>query len=92
MAASIMQREKRCYISARTDWLEKHHIYGGACRRLSEKYGLWVWLNHHYHNEPPMGVHFDRETRLLLQQAGQREFERHYPELDFVAIFGKNYL
>lgn len=39
-----------------------------------------------------MGVHFDRETRLLLQQAGQREFERHYPELDFVAIFGKNYL
>ena len=67
-----MQTEKRCYISGRTDCLERHHVFGGPNRKLSEKYGLWVWLNHEYHNEPPNGVHFNRVARLMLQAEGQR--------------------
>ena len=50
---SILQTEKRSYLSGDTRWLEKHHIFGGANRKLSEKYGLWVWLTHYEHNEPP---------------------------------------
>ena len=88
---SIMQTEKRCYISGRTDCLERHHVFGGPNRKLSERYGLWVWLNHEYHNEPPNGVHFNRVARLMLQAEGQRAFEARYPDLDFMAIFGRNY-
>lgn len=64
---SILQTERECYLSGRTDWLEEHHIfYGQGRRKLSEQYGLKVWLNHYWHNEPPTvdcpcgGVHFNR--------------------------------
>lgn len=87
-----MQNEKRCYISGRTDWLERHHLYPGANRKLSEKYGLWVYLNHYYHTEAPYGVHRNREAMLELQRQGQLAFEAAYPDKDFQAIFGRNYL
>ncbi|MCU7378156.1 hypothetical protein OBO34_07285 [Clostridiales Family XIII bacterium ASD5510] len=32
MSKSIMQVEKQCFISGRTDALEKHHIFGAANR------------------------------------------------------------
>jgi len=51
-----------------------------------------VWLTHDEHNEPPDGVHFNRERRRMLERAGQEAFEKAYPELDFVAIFGRDYL
>lgn len=46
---SILQTERECYLSGRTDWLEEHHIfYGQGRRKLSEQYGLKVWLNHYW--------------------------------------------
>ena len=57
-APSILQDEKECFLSGAYEGLERHHIYGGANRRNSAKYGLWVWLRHDLHNEPPDGVHF----------------------------------
>lgn len=92
MAESIMQNDKASYLSGRTDWLEKHHIFGGANRRLSEKYGLWVWLTHDEHNEPPYGVHHNIQAMRELQRQGQLAFMAAYPDKDFQAIFGRNYL
>ena len=92
MAKSIMQTEKECYITGRTDCLELHHIFGGSNRKWSEKYGLTVWLTHDWHNEPPSGVHHCIATNRQLQREGQIAFQTHYPELDFMKIFGKNYL
>jgi hypothetical protein len=89
---SIIQDERECFFTGRTDALERHHIFGGANRKLSEKYGLTVWLTHDIHNEPPYGVHHNKGLRLHLQQIGQRAFEKRYPELDFMTIFGRNYL
>lgn len=90
---SIIQSEKECYITKRTDCLEEHHIfYGRGRRKLSEKYGLKVYLNHWAHNEPPFGVHYNQEMDLKLKQIGQRAFMARYPELDFMRIFGRNYL
>lgn len=91
MAKSIMQTEEESYFSGRTGWLEKHHIFGGSNRKWSEKYGLWVWLTHEEHNEPPRGVHFNKGVRRALQREAQRAFEQKYPDLDFRAIFGKDY-
>ena len=53
MSKSIMQHEKECYICRKLvgagvplpgAGLEEHHIFGAANRKLSEHYGLKVWL------------------------------------------------
>lgn len=79
-APSILQDEKECFLSGTLEGLERHHIYGGANRRNSAKYGLWVWLRHDLHNN------------RLLQRIGQRAFELRYPDENFTEIFGRNYL
>lgn len=92
MAKSIISNEKKCFICGTRHWLEKHHIFGGANRDKSEKYGLWVYLCHYCHNEPPSGVHFNKENMNRLRRQGQAVFMRKYPELDFLKEFGKNYI
>ena len=89
---SIIQSEKECLFTKSTIGLEEHHIYGGANRKLSERYGLKVWLTHDFHNERPYGAHHNRGTDLYLKRLGQKAFMARYPELDFVKIFGRNYL
>lgn len=90
---SIMQDKEECYLCHTTYWLEEHHIFGGnPNRKKSEKYGLKVKLCHFCHNEPPNGVHFNQEKMLKLKQAGQRAFEEHYPDKDFLIEFGRNYI
>ena len=90
-----------CYKCGRACQTEKHHIFGGANRNLSEKYGLTVHLCHACHNEPPNGAHFSKETAEWLHQVGQRAFEvNRFKEgatweearAEFLQIFGKNYL
>ena len=92
---SIIQDEKVCCITGFTKGLEEHHIfYGTANRKLSEKYGLKVWLRADYHKFRSYSVHNNPNTGLdlKLKKIGQKAFEKHYPNLDFVKIFGKGYL
>ena len=81
-----------CFLCGSHNWIEVHHIFGGANRTKSTKYGLVVPLCHYCHNEPPNGVHFNKERRTYLNKLGQEAFEKHNPDLDFLRIFGKNYL
>ncbi len=68
MAKSIMTTEKgKCFLCGAYGQTEKHHVFGGALRRLSEKFGLWVYLCHRCHNEPPDGVHFNQKKNLSLK-------------------------
>lgn len=88
-----MQDEKTCWITGSTINLHKHHIYfGNPGRKLSERYGCWVWLRSDWHNMSDYGVHKNHELDLLLKRACQRLFNEAYPELDFIQIFGRNYL
>lgn len=89
---SIVSNEKECFICGSTRWLELHHIFGASNRNNSTKYGLVVYLCHQCHNEPPNGVHHNRERMQWLKAQGQKRFNEVYPELDFMQIFGKNYL
>ena len=89
---SIISNDKKCYICGSSRWLELHHIYGGANRNKSTKYGLVVYLCHHCHNEPPLGVHHNKKRMNWLRQQGQLAFRKHYPNKDFLAEFGRNYL
>ena len=96
---SIIQSEKECYLCRylydfeNTRNLEDHHIFfGTANRRLSEKYGLKVWLCQFHHNVGELSVHNNRKNDLILKEIAQREFERTYPEKKFINIFGRDYL
>lgn len=93
---SIIQKDKgRCYICGRNNHFEpidEHHVYAGANRKLSERYGLKVYL-HHYSCHLN-GVHKDGEMADQLKKDVQTKAMEHYgwTTQDFITIFGKNYL
>lgn len=91
---SILQDEKVCYITGRSDCvLHKHHIFGGnANRPISEREGFFVYLIPHFHNMSDEGVHFNKPLDLMLKQACQRKYEETHTRDEFVAMIGKNYL
>ncbi len=78
--------------SEKTVRQEHHAIFGTANRRLSEKYGLKVYLCLNHHEEGKEAVHKNAETALMVKKAAQRAFEDRWPELDFRKIFGRNYI
>ena len=88
---SILQTEREC-IFCGNPYVEEHHVFGGANRKNSTKYGLTVWLCHSHHNEPPEGVHFNKENDKRLKGWAEALFKAYYPELKFKDIFGKTYL
>lgn len=87
-----LQNEKKCFITGSTTNLHKHHIYGGAMRKLSERYGLYVWLRADWHNGSDYGVHFNLDLDKRLKETGQCEFEKVYSRDKFMELFGRNYL
>lgn len=94
MARSIISEERRCYICGSVRWIEIHHVFGGADRKTSDKYGLTVPLCHYCHNEPPNGVHQNKEIRKVLQAKVQKKAMAHYGwDMEaWRSRFGKNYL
>ena len=92
MNSIITQNTDECYVCHAKMFLEKHHVvFGTANRKLSEKYGLVVPLCP-YCPRGKFGVHHNRRLDLKLRAAAQTAFNKEYPKLDFVQIFGKNYL
>ena len=90
---SIIQNKKECFVCKTIYNLHNHHIfYGTANRRLSEKYGLKVWLCGNHHNLSNEGVHFNRKLDLYIKKIGQAAFEKTHTREEFMKIFGKNYL
>lgn len=85
---SILQEEKECWVTGAVSGLHEHHIFGGARRKLSEKYGLKVYLRYDWHER----AHRERAFADELKREGQRAFERTHSREEFMKIFGKNYL
>lgn len=90
---SIIQHEKQCLVCG-SYLVEEHHIFKGvANRKNSEKYGLKVYLCPRHHRGD-YGVH-GKNGHILdmkLKKLGQKAFQYKYPDLDFLSIFGRNYL
>ena len=90
---SIVNNERQCLVCGSTYNLHKHHIFfGSANRKLSEKYGCWCYLCARHHNMSNEGVHFNKPLDTKLKEYTQKKFNEVYPDLDFMRIFGKNYL
>lgn len=95
MAKSIIQSDKQCYIcgmNTNLEPLDVHHVYGASNRKLSEKYGLKVYLHHHKCHL--YGVHKDAELNRMLKAKVQELAMAHYNWSvdDFRKIFGKSYI
>lgn len=91
---SIIQKNKECYVCSTTYNLHSHHIYfGNPWRKLSERYGMKVYLCWQHH-EGTYGVHgkHGHDLDMKLKKKGQEVFEEYYSDLNFKDIFGKNYL
>ena len=89
MTKSILQNEKRCFITGYEGHLDRHHVYHGPRRKAAEKYGCWVWLRHDIHME----LHQQNpELDRMLKRACQKRFEEIYSHDEFMAVFGKSYL
>ncbi|MBQ8766587.1 MAG: hypothetical protein IJZ16_07265 [Clostridia bacterium] len=102
MAKSILQTDKEhCYLcgrNSRADYfgLDEHHVFGGyGVRKISEKYGLKVYLCHdRCHEFGENAVHKNAEVDRALKAKAQKKAMKRYgwSVEDFIDIFGKNYL
>lgn len=91
---SIIQYTKKCF-RCENPHCEDHHIFfGTANRKLSEKYGLKIWLCESHHRLGNQAVHKNKDWDLKIKRMAQKKFMEHYDKTreDFIKIFGKNYL
>lgn len=91
---SILCSDKlHCYLCGRYGYTEEHHIFQGGNRKLSEEYGLKVYLCLYCHREGKKAAHRDGETENYLHRIGQQAFENKYgSRQEFMKIFKENYL
>ena len=96
MKNSILKNDKKgvCFLCKRWTTTERHHIFGAGNRSKADRDGLTVYLCHNCHNEPPNGVHFNRERNDLLKRIGQTAWCEYYNKTtaDFIKEYGRNYL
>ena len=83
---------RKCYLCGSTEWIESHHVFSGSYRKASERHGMTVNLCHWCHNEPPLGVHFNKGMNHQLKRDFQRKFEATHSRAEFRRVFGKSYI
>ena len=91
---SLISDNRVCWVCGTIYNLHKHHIFGGANRKKSDKDGCWVYLCGYHHNLSGEGVHFNRKLDLKLKRECESNWlERNgKTEDDFIREYGKNYL
>lgn len=93
MSESILSKQRKCLVCETTQNLHRNHVfYGSGNRKLSEKYGCWVYLCAKHHNMSNEGVHFNKQLDEEIKKKTQEAFIKAYPDKDFLRIFGRNYL
>lgn len=99
MKSIMQQKDGCCYLCMKLNqdysqkYVEEHHCLNGtANRRLSTRYGLMIYVCPEHHTQGKNAIHNDASTMLMVKQDAQKAFEDSFPDLDFRAIFGKNYL
>ena len=88
MTDSIIQKEKRCFCTGRTDGLDKHHLVPGtANRKKSDEDGLWIWLWHPIHRQ----LHDNPEMERAYIRMAQVAYEKTHSREEWMARYHKNY-
>lgn len=102
MAKSILhnKKDRTCFLcmmlyddDSYKEILEEHHVFfGRALRKLSEKFGLKVYLCIPHHRTSKEAVHQNAQVSDMVQAYAQRAFEKKFPEKNFREIFGRYYI
>lgn len=93
-----MYNGRKCFLCGKNgcgDPLDRHHIFGEANRRKSDKLGLIVDLCHsECHELGKYAVHNNAETMEKLHKYGQKKAmrEQGWTVEEFIIEFGRNYL
>ena len=89
---SILQKNKECFVTGRTDGLHKHHVFEGTSnRRKSEKWGLYIWLIPELHNMSSKGIHFNYNFDLKVKKFAQKRFVEEFGYEKWMDEFHKDY-
>ena len=85
---SVLMKHRRCLICA-SPAVEVHHVFEGAHRAASDKYGLTVWLCRVHHGL----IHGDEALNRRLKCEAQDKAMRFYgwSEKEWLEIFKKNW-
>lgn len=85
-----------CGANGSADPLDKHHLFGGALRKKSERDGLYVYLCHNQcHIFGRYAAHQCAETMQRLHEYGELKWLEERPGMtvkDFIREYGKNYI
>lgn len=93
MKKSIMEKDD-LWSTEHFPGCHKHHIFGGANRKLSEQDGLFIYLTPELHNMSNKGIHFNKTFMDYAHSVGQLSWMRYYKKSkeEFIKRYGKNYL
>ena len=73
--------------------IDKHHVFGGANRKHSERYHCYIYLPHYYHVFSEEGPHHSAEAARELHRRYQSLLEEAgWTREEFRETFGKSYL
>lgn len=79
-----------CVITGSKESIHIHHIFGGAKKSLSEKYGFLIPMRYDWHNMTPYSIHQDRELDLHYKTKCQDYYIQHYGSKEgFISEFGR---
>lgn len=91
--------DKQCWLcgaNGSADPLDKHHLFGGALRKKSERDGLYVYLCHNQcHIFGRYAAHQCAETAQALHEYGERKWLAEHLGTtveNFIQEYGKNYI
>lgn len=69
--------------------LEKHHVYGGPNRKLSDKDGMWVMLCAECHRTGKDSAHNDAKTMHWLHDKAREAYLDAHTEQEFLERYGR---
>lgn len=80
----------QCEICHRWSELDRHHVFGGMKRQMSEKYGAVIFVCRDCHNN----IHHKSPASFLwLKKQWQRRLmeEHEWDVYEFIRVFGRSY-
>lgn len=89
---SIIQNEKKSYLSGRMDSLTPHEPIGGSSKKTSEQEGLWIWLTfdeHRWIHDTEEGELKDLEYAAVMQRTWFKHTGKS--KADWYRLFYKYY-
>ena len=90
---SIMPKDE-LWETEKFEGCHKHHVFGGANRRISEEDGLFIYLTPEMHNMSNKGIHFNQPFMDYAHVKGQFAWMEYYGRTkeQFIKRYGRSYI